>query len=85
MRWFVKCFHRPDQAILMPSRQFKAPLPASRTTIWPGTLVRLIHPFRHSRALQRRALSELDDRLLDDIGVDRRSARLEAVKRFWQD
>ena len=41
--------------------------------------------FWHSRAHQRRALSELDDRLLDDIGVDRRSARLEVVKRFWQD
>ncbi|MBL4690077.1 MAG: DUF1127 domain-containing protein [Rhodospirillales bacterium] len=41
--------------------------------------------FWHARAHQRRALSELDDRLLDDIGVDRRSARRETVKRFWQD
>ena len=24
-------------------------------------------------------------KILDDIGVDHRSARLEAVKRFWQD
>ncbi len=41
--------------------------------------------FWHSRAHQRRALSKLDDRLLDDIGVDRRSARQEMVKQFWQD
>ncbi len=39
----------------------------------------------HCRAHQRRALAELDDRLLDDIGVDRASARQEAVKQFWQD
>ena len=38
-----------------------------------------------SRSRQRRALSKLDGRLLDDIGVDRRSARLEAEKWFWQD
>lgn len=47
--------------------------------------VRRTTAFWHSRALQRRALSKLDDRLLDDIGVDRRSAQREAVKRFWQD
>lgn len=38
-----------------------------------------------SRARQRRNLSELDERLLDDVGIDPRSARREAEKRFWQD
>jgi uncharacterized protein YjiS (DUF1127 family) len=31
----------------------------------------------------RRQLSELDDRLLRDIGLDRGSARYEAAKGFW--
>ena len=31
----------------------------------------------------RRQLSELDDRLLRDIGIDRATARLEADKGFW--
>jgi len=35
-----------------------------------------------SRASQRRTLAELDDRRLDDIGVDRQSARQEAMKRL---
>ena len=33
---------------------------------------------------QRVALSELDDRLLRDIGVDARRARVEAAKPFWR-
>ena len=41
--------------------------------------------FWHSRTRQRRALSALDARLLDDIGIDRRSARREAAKGFWRD
>jgi uncharacterized protein YjiS (DUF1127 family) len=31
----------------------------------------------------RRQLSELDDRLLRDIGLDRGTARYEATKGFW--
>ena len=41
--------------------------------------------FWRSRSRQRWALSKLDGRLFDDIGVDHRSARREAEKRFWQD
>ena len=41
--------------------------------------------FWRSRARQRRHLSELDAHLLDDIGVDPRSARREAAKWIWQD
>jgi uncharacterized protein YjiS (DUF1127 family) len=32
---------------------------------------------------QRRALLQLDDRLLDDIGVSREQAMQEGGKRFW--
>jgi uncharacterized protein YjiS (DUF1127 family) len=37
------------------------------------------------RANQRRALAELDWRLLDDIGVTREAASREATKPFWRD
>ena len=37
------------------------------------------------RSRQRRALRELDDRLLDDIGLTREQAQNEASKFFWQD
>ena len=41
--------------------------------------------FWHSRTRQRRALSALDARLLNDISIDRRSDRREAAKGFWRD
>jgi uncharacterized protein YjiS (DUF1127 family) len=37
-----------------------------------------------SRARQREALSSLDDRLLDDIGVTRQQANVEAARPFWK-
>jgi uncharacterized protein YjiS (DUF1127 family) len=37
-----------------------------------------------ARSRQREALSSLDDRLLDDIGVTRQQADAEAVKPFWK-
>ncbi len=37
-----------------------------------------------SRSRQRRALAELDDRLLRDIGVTRYEAACEAEKPFWR-
>jgi uncharacterized protein YjiS (DUF1127 family) len=36
------------------------------------------------RSRQRRALSELDDRLLRDIGLTRDEARREAMRSFWR-
>lgn len=35
------------------------------------------------RSRQRRALLELDDRLLSDIGIGRAEAEREAVRPFW--
>jgi uncharacterized protein YjiS (DUF1127 family) len=37
-----------------------------------------------ARSRQRRALSQLDDRLLEDIGVTRQQAIAEAAKPFWK-
>ncbi|WP_118135367.1 DUF1127 domain-containing protein [Oceanicella sp. SM1341] len=34
-------------------------------------------------AAQRRHLAELDDRMLEDIGVTRDTAKAEAARRFW--
>jgi uncharacterized protein YjiS (DUF1127 family) len=36
------------------------------------------------RARERRRLGALDERLLHDIGVDRASADVEALKPFWR-
>jgi uncharacterized protein YjiS (DUF1127 family) len=37
-----------------------------------------------ARTRQREALSRLDDRLLEDIGVTRQEANAEAAKPFWK-
>ena len=37
-----------------------------------------------NRRQSRRALSEMDERMLADIGVTRYEARLEASKPFWR-
>ena len=37
-----------------------------------------------ARSRQRKALSTLDDRLLEDIGVTRQQANAEAAKPFWK-
>jgi uncharacterized protein YjiS (DUF1127 family) len=37
-----------------------------------------------ARSRQREALSELDDHLLEDIGVTRQQASAEAAKPFWK-
>ncbi len=38
----------------------------------------------HNRQQQRRALMQLDDRMLRDIGVSRGDAENEAAKPFWR-
>jgi uncharacterized protein YjiS (DUF1127 family) len=37
-----------------------------------------------ARSRQRQALSTLDDRLLDDIGVTQQEANAEVAKPFWR-
>ena len=59
----------------LPSRQFAV----GGLRAWAGILGTW---FERSR--QRRALAELDDRLLDDIGVTRSEARREAAKPLWR-
>jgi len=38
----------------------------------------------HRRARDRRALAQLDARMLSDIGMTREQAECETNKRFWQ-
>jgi len=38
----------------------------------------------HERSRQRRALMKLDDRMLQDIGIGRSDADVEARKPFWR-
>ena len=64
--------------------------PASGTGSWSATILRLtgivminLAQWRQ-RARQRRQLSELDDRLLSDIGIRRIDACQESQKHFWQ-
>lgn len=45
--------------------------------------IRLLHAVRRQR--QRAALAQLDERLLQDIGVSREQARAEADKPIWRD
>jgi len=67
--------------------------PASRNTAMAWlSAVRVPSPFAwirvlkhaHDRWQQRQALLDLDDRLLDDIGITRKQAEREASKPFWQ-
>jgi uncharacterized protein YjiS (DUF1127 family) len=54
-----------------------------------ATLGWLRHAFRrivlwNQKHRQRRALLELDDHQLSDIGISREAARREAAKYFWE-
>ena len=50
---------------------------------WPLAVLRLMGRWCERRR-QRRDLSDLDDRLLDDIGITRRQADEECRKPFWR-
>lgn len=49
----------------------------------PSLLTGLLHWLELSR--QRRQLSQLDERMLEDIGVNRSDALQEAKRPFWDD
>jgi uncharacterized protein YjiS (DUF1127 family) len=58
----------------------------ARTKAGNGLVTRLLDQFGSwlDRARQRRHLSQLDDRLLRDIGVSRAEVEHEISRRFWQ-
>jgi len=49
---------------------------------YAGTFLGLIRGWA-DRARQRRALADLDDRLLKDVGISREQAESEVQKPFW--
>ena len=55
---------------------------AASYTAWQALVVWLMAA--HERRRQRRALADLDDRSLRDIGLSRRQAEREAAKPFWR-
>ena len=63
--------HRPQTSII--ARHFTQTL-----TAWALTIRVALERHR-----QRRALAELDDRLLDDIGITRSQATIEANRPLW--
>ncbi len=57
---------------------------AGHSSRWsPGVVIAMLLRW-HERARQRRALSALDDRMLEDIRVSRADAEREANKPFWR-
>ena len=50
----------------------------------PGHRILLTLALWHHRHRSRRHLAVLDDRELDDIGLDRAQCRTECGKHFWQ-
>ncbi|SFE07345.1 DUF1127 domain-containing protein [Roseivivax sediminis] len=62
------------------SRQSRLPAPAS-----VALSVAVVLAKWSERRRTRRALADLDDHLLSDIGLDRWTAQAEARRKFWQD
>ena len=48
-----------------------------------GTLLEILGLW-YRRSQDRRHLAELDDRLLNDLGIDRAQANFETAKPFWR-
>ena len=73
-------------------RLVRWPLPAAsaasyRLAYTQGFLIRLFVALSawQDRATERRRLAWLEDRMLQDIGLDRASAQSETSKWFWQE
>jgi uncharacterized protein YjiS (DUF1127 family) len=69
--------------------QFALPLPGGRTTRVTSAQDFFIRFFDllaawQDRAVERRRLAGLDDRMLRDIGLDRAAAMNEVAKPFWR-
>ena len=63
----------------------KTPIPRNvRTPIHPLAAASLLIASWIGRVRQRRALAELDDKMLQDIGITRYDAARECGKPFWR-
>jgi uncharacterized protein YjiS (DUF1127 family) len=73
---------------VVPADLYMHAMPASRRDRRPvvENIVRAWSWVREcdAQVTQRRALGELDDRLLHDVGLTRAAAAGEICKRFWQ-
>ena len=69
--------HLDTKPVALPLRE---PVPAFRAVT---AIVERVQTWR-DRARQRRSLSQLDDRLLRDIGITRYDVLSEATKPFWR-
>lgn len=67
--------------LLSANRRFSL---AKRLALAAAALIERILTW-HDRAAQRRALAELNDHGLKDIGLSRADAARETMKRFWQE
>lgn len=68
----------------MSSASLPAPADAKRTlTALPRILVDILLMWQE-RAFERRALREMDDRMLKDIGISATDADREGRKPFWR-
>jgi uncharacterized protein YjiS (DUF1127 family) len=83
----------PTIDLFLPLETYPVWRPARRGAPAPRNERRPIHPFVAAwllvalwigRARQRRALAELDDKMLQDIGITRYDAARECGKPFWR-
>ena len=62
---------------------FVAVRPTQSLIEWLSPLGQILGSW-HQRAVQRHQLAMLDDHLLKDIGLDRRTVEAEVAKPFWR-
>jgi len=76
----------PTFDLLLPPQSYTTWRPArpAGRSIRPLSMALRVVAFWIQRARQRRALAQLDDRLLRDIGITRYEATRESEKPFWR-
>jgi uncharacterized protein YjiS (DUF1127 family) len=73
--------HHKKQRFIMAHMLSVSALPAASRSVRPSIMRRFIAALRLSR--ERRALHDLDDHLLTDIGLTRDEARIESERDVW--